>query len=73
MGGNLASGWVYLNRISLALAGLKLGVALANHEHLAATTHNFAVGVTALRAAEGTEDLHGSCLSFLKLVASSVV
>ena len=54
-----------------ALAGLELGVALADHENLATTTHDFAVGVTHLGAAEGAEDLHGGCLSsVLKRLAS---
>jgi hypothetical protein len=45
-----------------ALAGLETGVAFADHEHLAATTHDLAVAVPRLGGLQRVKHLHGELL-----------
>jgi len=42
-----------------ALTRLEARVALADHEHLAAATHDFAIAMTLLGGFEGRKDFHG--------------
>jgi hypothetical protein len=46
-----------------ALTSLETGVALADHEHLAATTHNLAVTVPRLGGLQRVKHLHGELLT----------
>jgi hypothetical protein len=52
-----------------ALASLETGIALADHEDLAATTHDFAVTVTGLGRLERVQDFHG--VAFVELGATN--
>jgi hypothetical protein len=45
-----------------ALTSLETGIALADHEHLAATTHNLAVTVPRLGGLQRVKHLHGRLL-----------
>jgi hypothetical protein len=45
-----------------ALTSLETGVALADHEHFAATANDFAVTVTRLRGLQRGKHLHGQLL-----------
>jgi hypothetical protein len=51
-----------LHRYS-ALTSLETGIALADHEHLAATTHNLAVAVPRLGGLQRIKHLHGQLLT----------
>jgi hypothetical protein len=46
-----------------ALTSLETGIALADHEHLAATTHNLAVTVPRLGGLQRVKHLHGQLLT----------
>jgi len=46
-----------------ALASLETGVALADHEHLAATTHDLAIAVPRLGGLQRIKHLHGRLLT----------
>ncbi|KZC22606.1 hypothetical protein RHOFW104T7_17490 [Rhodanobacter thiooxydans] len=50
-------------RLKSALASLETGVALADHEHLAATTHNLAVAMPRLGGLQRVKHLHGQLLT----------
>jgi hypothetical protein len=50
------------SQLELALTSLETGVALADHEHFAATAYDFAVTVTRLRGLQRRKYLHGQLL-----------
>jgi hypothetical protein len=50
---------IYSSRLKSALTSLETGVALADHEHFAATANDFAVTVTRLRGLQRGKHLHG--------------
>jgi hypothetical protein len=50
-------------RLHSALASLETGVALADHEYLAATAHNLAVAMPRLGGLQRVKHLHGQLLT----------
>ncbi len=59
----IANVWV---RLDSALASLETGVALADHEHLAATANDLAVTVPRLGGLQRVKHLHGQLLTLFK-------
>jgi hypothetical protein len=55
-----------------ALTSLETGVALADHEHLAATTHDLAVAVPRLGGLQRVKHLHGQLLTLNENVSVQV-
>jgi hypothetical protein len=53
-------------QLKLALTSLETRVALADHEHFAATTHNLAVTVPRLGGLQRGKHLHGQLLKLWK-------
>jgi len=60
--GNVSDAAISDDRTS-TLAGLETGIALANHEHLAAPAHDLAVAVPLFGGLQGRKHLHGGLLS----------
>jgi hypothetical protein len=59
-------------RLDSALASLETGVALADHEHLAATAHNLAVAMPRLGGLQRVKHLHGQLLTLNENVSTQV-
>jgi hypothetical protein len=59
-------------RWNSALASLETGIALADHEHLAATTHDLAVAVPRLGGLQRVKHLHGQLLTLNENVSVQV-
>ena len=55
-----------------ALTSLETGVALADHEHLAATTHDLAVAVPRFGGFQRIKHLHGQLLTLNENVSSQL-
>jgi hypothetical protein len=61
-----------LTQLGLALTSLETGIALADHEHLAATTHNLAIAVPRLGGLQRVKHLHGQLLTLNENVSVQV-
>jgi hypothetical protein len=55
-----------------ALASFETGIALADHENLAATTHNLAIAVPRLGGLQRVKHLHGQLLPLNENVSVQV-
>jgi hypothetical protein len=58
--------------LGLTLTSLETGIALADHEHLAATTHNLAIAVPRLGGLQRVKHLHGQLLTLNENVSVQV-
>jgi hypothetical protein len=61
-----------VDRLDSALTSLETRVALADHEHLAATAHNLAVAMPRLGGLQRVKHLHGQLLTLNENVSMQV-